>query len=122
MLNEPKDRAREILIVDPGHILSPTCGRAAKAKADEAEDNVEDATAIWAHDHCRAHENFPGLGGLRLIQRALPSGCYLDAKSPGWWGVGLVPSQSSGEIVIVGIKAMGVDSGGACLEPDGGRR
>src|SRR5262245_7401603 len=52
-VQEPVDRANEVLVVDPGDVLLAVAGRASEAPAHQPENRVEDAASIRAQDDRR---------------------------------------------------------------------
>ena len=70
VLDQPADRADEVLVVDPRDVLPAVAARAAEAAAHQAEQHVEDAAAVRAHHHRRAQQRPCACAASRGLARA----------------------------------------------------
>ena len=128
------DRAGEVVVVDqpvtrPGRSRGResrrrTAGhrrRAAQAAADQAQEHVEHAAAVRAHRHRRAQQHLARVRRIGLVGGRFPGAGHVDAEPPGVRGVRLVAAEDAGGLVVGGVVAVGVDRGGAGLQPDARR-
>ena len=56
-------------------------------------------------------------GVAAALSSRFPSLGHFDTETPGAGGRWFVPAQNAGRLVIVGVVAMGIDRGGAGLQP-----
>jgi hypothetical protein len=116
VLDDPLDGANEVVFVNPRHVLQ-SVAEAAEAEADLAKECVERAAALGAHHHRRAHLHFARGRHDGQIDLALPRLRDVSAEAPLRRRVRLVPAENAAVLVIRCVKAMGINRGGAHLQP-----
>lgn len=120
-IDEERRRADEVMVVDPGQVLVAARDRPAEAEPRQPQQVVEYATAVGAHHHRRAQGHLAGARRPGPLLLPLPVLRDLDAEIPVAGDIGLAAADHSGRLVVRCVEAVGVDGGGAHLEPDLGR-
>ena len=63
-VDQELDRADEIVVVDPGHVLRAARDGSAEPEPRQPQQDVEDAAAIGTHHHGRAQGDLAGVRGV----------------------------------------------------------
>lgn len=118
---EEFDGTDEVRIVDPGDELIAGADGAAKAVADETQEDVKDAAGIGAEGHGAAQGDLSSAGRGRREEGFLPGFGDLDGEVPGIRRARFVAAEFASGLVHGAVERVAIDGGGAGVEPDGGR-
>src|SRR5262249_54551241 len=118
--DQPRDCAHEVFLVDPGDILTSVARAAAQSGPSEAEQQVERAALLGAHDDRRSHLHLARIRRPGLLESLFPGRRDVDRETPCVGRARLLPSDDARRFVVSGVETMGVDGCGAGLQPNAG--
>lgn len=81
-VDQELDRADEVAVMDPGHILRAARDRPAQPQPHQPQQHIEDPAAVRAHHHGGPQRDLTGIRGGGLLLRPLPLLGDLDAERP----------------------------------------